>query len=190
MRLVCGLAGLTGGALWIGVWTLWPEDEILRNRIASVALLGMTAGFYGLYARVRPALPRVGAVALRIMLAGLLLMTLGNAVEYWLLFGLPHQGGGLGSLARGLAWITFLLGALLLFTASIGAGSSMLRERVSPAWLGLLVLLLLPLTVAFAFVHAGLAALPLAALCAVGLVLPARRLGLAEHDFPEDGTSS
>jgi hypothetical protein len=190
MRVVLGLAGLLGGAVWIGLWAAWPEDEILRNRVASAALLGMTLGFLGVRRLLRPSLPWIGAFALRTMLGGLLLMFLGNAVEYWLLFGLPHQGGGLGSLARGIAWMTFLFGALLLFAASIGAGLTLPRRRAAPTWLGLLFALLLPLTVGLAFVHPGLAATPLAALCAVGLVLPARRLGWAEHDFLEHGAGT
>jgi hypothetical protein len=75
--------------------------------------------------------------------------------------------------------MTFLLGALLLLGSSIATGTSMLATHVTPTWLGLLFVLLFPLTIAFAFVGAAGAALPIASLSSVGLLVPVdRSLGL------------
>ena len=68
--------------------------------------------------------------------------------------------------------MTFLLGVLLLALGSVVVGVSALRTQGSPRWLGLLFLLLVPLTVVFAFVNPGLAAVPLACLACAGLLLP------------------
>jgi len=67
--------------------------------------------------------------------------------------------------------MTFLLGVLLVALGSVVVGVSALRTQGSPRWLGLLFVLLVPLTVAFAFVNPGLAAVPMACLAGAGPLL-------------------
>lgn len=128
--------------------------ELVLNRILTAALAGMYLGLYGLFLGLRPVVHGVGRAALWVMLTGLGLMTLGNFVEYWILFRFHHQGSP-GAAARGIAYMMFFLGALLMFGALTVAGAAMLRTRAAPAWLCLMFLLLLPLTGAFAFLGAG-----------------------------------
>ncbi len=45
MKRGLGLAGVAGGLLWVGVILVDPENENLRNRAWTVALLGMFLGF-------------------------------------------------------------------------------------------------------------------------------------------------
>jgi hypothetical protein len=164
-----GIAGLVGGVGWTLLAFFPPEDEVVRNRLWTPALLGMLLGVIGLFLSLRPTLTRAGEVALKAVVLGLGLMTLGNLVEYWTLAGQPHQGG-FGGVARGVAWMTFLLGGLLVALGSVVVGASALRTQGSPAWLDLLFVLFVPLTVAFAFVNPGLAAVPLACLASAGLL--------------------
>lgn len=164
------LCGVAGGILWIAVVFFDPADEILRNRIWSVALMGMFLGSCALTARLWPTLTKGARIAIAGFNVGLGLMTLGSAVEYWLLFRLPHQGGP-GAVARGIAWMTFLLGVLVVVVFAVVAGVALLRGRAEPRWLGLMFLLLLPATVVFAFVHRVGAAVPIACLCSVGIIL-------------------
>jgi hypothetical protein len=164
------LCGVAGGILWITVVFFDPDDEILRNRLWSVALIGMFLGGCALTARLWPTLTKAARIAIAGFDVGLGLMTLGSAVEYWLLFRLPHQGGP-GATARGVAWMTFLLGVLVMVVFATLAGIALLRDRSVPRWLGLLFLLLLPTTAGLAFVHRVGAAVPIACLCSVGIVL-------------------
>jgi len=164
------LCGVAGGILWIAVVFFDPAEEILRNRIWSVALMGMFLGSCALTARLWPTLTKGARIALAGFNVGLGLMTLGSAVEYWLLFRLPHQGGP-GATARGIAFMTFLLGVLVMVMFATVAGIALQGGRAVPRWLGLMFLLLLPATVAFAFIHRVGAAVPIACLCSVAVVL-------------------
>jgi hypothetical protein len=163
-------AGLAGGLLWVAVSVADPKAEVARNRIWTLALLGMSLGVFGLFHRMSASLGRVTRAALLAAAVGLGLMTAASFVEYWVLFGLPHEGAGWGPMARGIAWMTFLIGTLTLVASSIVAGSGMLLVRTKPIALGLLLALLVPVTVALAFVGPGAAALPIAALSSFSFV--------------------
>jgi len=174
-----------GGVGWTLLAFFPPEDEVVRNRLWTPALFGMLLGVIGLFLSLRPTLSRVGEVALKAVVLGLGLMMLGNLVEYWTLAGQPHQGG-FGGVARGVAWMTFLLGVLLVALGSLVVGGSALRTQGSPRWLGLLFVLLVPLTVAFAFVNPGVAAVPLACVASVGsLPVRAHTRGTQRGDLPK-----
>jgi vacuolar-type H+-ATPase subunit I/STV1 len=173
MRLRLGLAGLAGGALWTALAFFPPEDEVVRNRLWTPALFGMWLGVLGVFLAWRPVVSRVGVLALKAVVVGLGLMTLGNLVEYWFLSGYSHDEGG-GAVARGLAWMTVLLGALGVAVGSAVAGSSMLKTADVPRFVGLVCLLVVPLTVVGAFVDPGLAAIPIACLASVALVWASR----------------
>ena len=170
MRLALGLAGLFGGALWTGLAFFPPEGEVVRNRLWTPALLGMCLGVLGLSLVWRSTLGRVGRVALSAAVVGLGLMTLGNLVEYWALSGFPHEGGA-GAMARGLAWMTLLLGVLVLAIGSLVAGVSMFRTSSGSHRLAILCVLLVPATIVGAIAHPGVAALPLAFLASAVLVM-------------------
>jgi hypothetical protein len=163
-------AGLGGGLLWVAVSVVNPEAEVARNRIWTLALLGMSLGVLGLFRQLSADLGRVTRLALLAAAVGLGLMTLASFVEYSVLFGVPHQGAGWGPIARGIAWMTFLVGTLTLMAASIVAGSGMLLTGTKPRTPGLLLAMLLPLTVALAFVGPGAAAVPIAGLSSFGFV--------------------
>lgn len=117
----------------------------------------------------RSALCLVGDRAMGTAVVGLGLMTFANLVEYWGLSRFPHQGGA-GATARGLAWMTFLLGVLLLVLGALFAGVSMLRTPSAPRRLAVLCLLLVPATIAGALLSPGLAAVPLACLASALVV--------------------
>lgn len=163
MRIWLGRAGLCGGVLWTALAFFPPEGEVVRNRLWTPALLGIWLGVLGVWLAWRSALRLVGDRALGTAVVGLGLMTFGNLVEYWGLSSFPHQGGP-GAMARGLTWMTFLLGVLLLVVGTLFAGVSMLRTPSAPRLLAGLCLLLVPATIVGALLSPGLAALPLACL--------------------------
>jgi hypothetical protein len=121
----------------------------------------------------RSALGRVGRAALATAVLGVGLMTLGNLVEYWALSSFSHERG-MGGVARGMAWMTFLLGVLLLAIGALVAGLSTLRSSTGSHTLASLCVLLVPATIAAALAHPGLAALPLASLASAVLVVQPR----------------
>lgn len=121
MPRALGLCGVAGGILWIAVVFFDPEDEILRNRIWGVAFMGMFLSSCALTSRLWSTLTRGARISIVGFDVGLGLMTLGSAVEYWLLFRFPHQGGP-GAVARGIAWMTFLFGVLALVVFATVAG--------------------------------------------------------------------
>lgn len=161
-------AGFVGGVLWVGVAVASPEAEVARNRVWTVALVGMLLGVLGLWFAMRPLLSRIARIAFALAAGGLGIMAVGSFVEYWLLFQLPHEGGTAGSMARGLAFMTFLVGVLVLLVASTTAGTMMLLAKVVPRSPAMLMTLLVPLTVGLALVTPALASLPIAALSSLG----------------------
>ena len=170
VRLGLGLAGLFGGALWTVLAFFPPEGEVVRNRLWTLALLGMCLGVLGLSLAWRSTMGPVGRVALSAAVVGLGLMTVGNLVEYWALSSFPHQGG-VGAMARGLAWMTFLLGVVLLAIGSLVAGVSTFRTSSGSRRLATLCVLLVPATIVGAVASQEVAALPLALLASAVLVL-------------------
>ena len=165
-----------------------PEAEVLRNRIWTVALVGMTLGMVGLLVVLRPTLGRGARLSLTGFDTGLGLMAIGSFVEYWILFRLPHEGGP-GAAARGLAWMTFLVGVLLLLVFSVSTGIALLRTSRVPPWVGVLFLLLVPATALLGYVHRVGAALPIACLSSAALVLDLRDRPQAEGQQQDAATS-
>lgn len=163
MLVWLGRAGVCGGLLWATLAFFPPEDEVTRNRLWTPALLGIWLGALGVWLAWRPALRLVGDRALGTAVVGLGLMTLGNLVEYWGLSRFPHEGGP-GAMARGIAWMTFLLGVLLLVLGTLCAGVSMLRTPAAPRLVAGLCMALVPATIVGALLNPGFAALPLACL--------------------------
>jgi hypothetical protein len=159
-------AGLLGGLLWIGLAFFPPvglnatrANEIAWNRLWTPALLGLLLGFVGLFRIWLPVRPRLLAAASVALQAGLALMLLGSFTEYWLLSRLPHTGPG--SAARSLAWMSVLLGWLIALLAATVVGLSAYRSRALPRPLSLLLMSLVPLTLAIAFISINWAGTPL-----------------------------
>ena len=86
-------------------------------------------------------------------------MFLGNFLEYWLLFKLPHDGPG--GWVRGLAWSAVLLGLLVTLVTSVSAGYLGFRSRQMPRWLGAVLILLFPVTLAMGFTTMHFVGIPL-----------------------------
>ena len=151
MRRGLALAGLVGGLSWISLAFFPPvggprgseayDYEVLWSRLLVPTLLGMLLGQIGLFIRLRMAFSMAGRIGFVVMLAGLALMALANFVEYWLLSDLSHDGPE--GIPRGIAWMTFLLGTLILLVASAVVGVAMLRKSVAPKWRSLMFLLLM-----------------------------------------------
>lgn len=165
-------AGLLGGLLWLALALIPPVGaratqayEVFWNRLWTPALLGLLAGWRG------PALARGAArTAWAVGRAGLGLMAAGNFSEYWLLSDLPHAGP-LG-FARGLAWMTVLLGWLLTLSAALAAGLVWLKTGAGPAWLSAVLIGAWPLTLGLGALSLNWAGVPLGlAGLAVGLAV-------------------
>lgn len=171
MRRTLAVAGLLSGLFWMALAFVPSQmqetraDEIFWNRLWTPALLGMLLGNFGFFQTVQPSLTKAARFSFIAMLVGFGAMILGNFAEYWLLSDLPHQGPD--GYLRGIAWMTFLSGMLLMLIASAGVGSTMPRTPLSPRWLKLLFVLLFPLTIAAGFVNMHWAGMPLGILGAI-----------------------
>jgi hypothetical protein len=166
MKKILGIMGILGGLFLIILRFFPPEcapitqaSEVLCNRLWSPALFGMTLGFIGLFLTMRPLLTAFAVVSFIAVPVGFALMFIGNAVEYWLLYDLPHEGPQ--GFARGLAWMTVLFGLLLVLVASAIAGFLSFQLGSIPCWLSTLLVLLFPLTVVIGFVNINLAGMPI-----------------------------
>lgn len=175
MKRFLAVSGLLGGLFWITLRFFPPQcaqvteqSEVLCNRLWSPALFAMLLGFIGLFLTVHLALSRFAWAIFFALPLGLCLMFLGNSVEYWALSDLPHEGPA--GFARGLAWMTVLIGLLIVLLASILAGFLGFRSGVIPVWLSSLLVLLLPMTLVTGFVNINFAGMPLGVVSvAVGL---------------------
>lgn len=168
MQRTLAAMGLLAGLFWITLAFFPPvgaretrEYEVLWNRLWTPVLLGILAGFGGLFLSRRASLISAARGSFIALLAGLALMVLGNFAEYWLLSDLPHAGPD--GFIRGLAWMTVLLGLLVVLVSSAIVGAIWLKSGRSPGLLGVLFLLLLPATIAIGFVSLNWAGAPLGA---------------------------
>jgi hypothetical protein len=173
------------GILWVGL-SFYPAEcapptevtEDFCNRLIAPPLLGMLAGFAALFADLRTSLTRTGAAGLLTLLAGMILMIAGNVVEYWFLTDLPHEGPD--GWARGVAFMTVLLGLALVLLASTAFGIATLRAGRAPRIVAAAFVVLLPLSIVTGMLQASLFALPLGILSAVaGLAALTRKGRLA-----------
>lgn len=161
-----GLAGILGGTFWIALafvpWLRVTETragEVFWNRLWTPALLGMLLGYLGLMLAQRSTFTRIALAGFIVLLVGFALMVLANSVEYWMLSDLPHQGPD--GFFRGIAWMTFLVGTLVMQLASAIVGFNWLKSHQSPRWLSVPFLLLLPTTIAIGYVSLHWAGIPL-----------------------------
>lgn len=167
MLVLAGILAAVGGLMWLSFAAIGSDNldaafgEVGRNRLWTPALFGWLAGVLiptvACWRRLS-GLIKVGALFLA---AGLLLMLSGNVAEYWFLSDLPHQGPE--GFARGLAWMTFLLGFLVLLLSLPLCGIALLRAR-APGWIGAAVIAVTPLTIGAIFVNLDMLVVPLAVL--------------------------
>ena len=173
MRRILAVAGLLGGLFWIALVFFPPaetrECEVFMNRLWTPALLGMLLGIVGLFLTMRPSLTRTAKGGFIAWLAGFALMIIGNFAEYWLFSDLPHEGPD--GFIRGIAWMTFLFGALVMQLAAAVVGFNWLKSGRSPRWPSVLFLSLFPVTIGIGFVTMHWAGAPTGiASIAVGLL--------------------
>jgi len=157
-------AGVLGGILCasLAVFPLNRTGEVVSNRLLTPALVGMLMGFVALLAVVRVPVKGPARIGMISLLAGLVLMICGNVAEYWFLYDLPHDGRQ--GFIRGIAFMTFLLGWLVLLVGLALVGVGLVREGRSDVTLGVLLLSALPLTIAIGFVDPKWTGMPIAAL--------------------------
>lgn len=153
MRLLLVLGVLGGATLLFYAFGLpqcapvTGDSEVFCNRFWTPALIGIAAGFVGLRrwaSMVRSAKLRTG---LSVLLAGSALMAFGNGAEYWLFTSWPHDGPD--GWLRGMLWMSFLLGWLLVLVGATWSGALLLwRSNPMPArLLGSVVITTISLTV-------------------------------------------
>jgi hypothetical protein len=147
-----GLLGILGSLLWLSLNTvLSPEwgPPGSRNylgyetvsRLWAPAFALILCGCAGLYARYPLGQARAGRAGFRLAAAGLVLMIAGNIAEFWFFTRQPYDELNI----RALAWISVLLGMLVLLVGSALLGVAGLRQRTLPGWAGAVLVLLLPL---------------------------------------------
>ena len=91
-------------------------------------------------------------------------MIIGNIGEFWVFTTVPYSEGR-GPNTRDLAWITFLLGALVVLIAS--AAVSLTGSAQIPRWLRLLFFLPLPLTIAIFSTNPNWSGMPIGILALI-----------------------
>jgi hypothetical protein len=149
--------GLLGGLGWL-VLFLFPPDfgypgslayvyYQWYNRLWSPVLLLMACGFLAFYRTYRQQETAVTRWMFTAVFLGLALMIVGNTAEFWFFTDQPY--GELN--ARSFAWMTVLLGALILLAGALVLGVAWLRSRQLPVWASGLFIAALPLTLAGIF---------------------------------------
>lgn len=130
----CGLAAMLGGALWplwhVGGYFFWGNYETYEthNRLMSVVLLLLLAGLLGFHAAQRERHGRWGGIGFVLSFAGLALMIVGNAAEFWLFTTQPYAELN----GRQTSWAVFLLGVLTLAAGSAVFGFATLKAGMLP----------------------------------------------------------
>lgn len=119
--------------------TAYQTYELL-NRLMTVSLLMMAAGWLGLALRIPAGYGRWGA---RLGLLASLVMAAGSAAEFYLFSHLPYELSN----QRDAAWTAFLLGSLLLPISAAAAGAAIWRRPFRPRWAGMLLVLALPVQI-------------------------------------------
>lgn len=178
--------GLLGGVFWLGLFLFPPEFGYpgslaytyyqWYNRLWTPVLLLMAGGFLAfrqMHGHHETSTMRWG---FRAIFLGFGLMMLGNTAEFWFFTTLPYGEWNM----RTFAWLTVLLGALVLLIGAFILGMAWLRSRSLPVWVSALFLLALPLTIVGIF--QGFMFLPVAPLTLVmsGLALRPSADSLAE----------
>lgn len=145
--------GLLGGCIWL-ILFLFPPDfgypgslayvyYQWYNRLWSPVLLLMACSFIAFWRTQARAKTTFAQWAFSAIFFGFGLMIAGNIAEFWFFTTLPYQQIN----ARTIAWLTVLLGALVLLVAAFVLGIYWLRTRQRPIWLSGLFMAALPLTV-------------------------------------------
>ncbi len=141
MSRILALAGILGGGVWIGLaffasgWGPPGTTDYARyelwNRLRTPALLGMAFGFSGFSLALRPALSRTAKGGFACFVIGFALMIIGNIAEFWIFTTVPYSDGQ-GPNIRDIAWMTFLLGTMLMLIASAVVGFAFLNTNRIP----------------------------------------------------------
>ena len=146
-----GLLGILGNLGWLSLNTIFSPDwgppgspnylgyETI-NRLWAPAFALVLCGYVGVYRRYPLQRARAGRVGFRLVVGGLLLMMAGNIAEFWFL---TEQGYGELN-ARAIAWMSVLLGWLVISIGLVMMGVAGLRQRALPHWAAWLFILALP----------------------------------------------
>jgi hypothetical protein len=155
---VLGLLGILGSLLWLGLNTVFSPDwgppgtssyldyETI-NRLWAPAFGLVLCGYVGLFGRYRLGQIRLGRVSFGLVVAGLGVMIAGNIAEFWFFTEQPY--GALN--ARSFAWISVLLGWMVLLIGLALLAWAGLRLRRLPGWAAGLFILALPASVLLIF---------------------------------------
>jgi hypothetical protein len=153
-----GILGILGSLGWASLNTVFSPDwgppgtsrylgyETI-NRLWAPAFALILCGYVGLYGRYALRQARSGRVGFRLVVGGLLLMMAGNIAEFWFL---TEQGYGELN-ARSFAWMSVLLGWLVVGIGQILIGLAGLRQGSLPRWAAWLFMLALPVWLMFLF---------------------------------------
>lgn len=184
MRKTTFTLSVLGGWLWISLPffppACVPVTEITEgfcNRLWTPALAGMFIGAVGLFELLKPLSTKALRLGLNGIQVGYGLMVIGNFAEYWIFFGLPHEGPN--GWLRGLLWMSVLLGWLIALLGSVIAGISLFRSPCNQKWQSLLFLLPLPLTIVLRIPGPSWAGIPLGLL---GILIGGFGLALQQKD--------
>jgi hypothetical protein len=162
-----GLLGLAGSMGWLSLNTVLSPDwgppgspnylgyETI-NRLWAPAFALVLCGYVGLHNRYPLRQARAGRAGFRLVVGGLLVMMAGNIAEFWFL---TEQGYGELN-ARAFAWISVLLGWLVMGIGLVLVGIAGLRRALLPRWAGWLFVLALPVWLGLLFTLVAWMGLP------------------------------
>ena len=129
--LLLALSGAAWGLWYFGMnWVGWGEPGSAAysryetyNRMAPLVLLSLLAATQ--YARrlLRDALGRVGRAGAHLASAGLAVMAVGSALEFWAFTESAYAPGSL----RGYGWTTYCLGLLVFYAGTATLGVALRR---------------------------------------------------------------
>ena len=156
---------------WGAPGTVAYERYELANRAMGLLLVGLIPAPVAL----RLAIPvgpdtRMLRAVLAAIAVALVVLVIGNAAEFWLFTDAPYQGPG--SQGRLLAWMSFLIGALVVVGLTIVVGALAWTARQVARPLALIVLIAAPVGIAVAVAGGPfLIAIPMATAAMAGAAL-------------------
>ena len=135
-----GLTAVLGGVLWalwyVGASLVGSGGYETYNRLMPAVLLLLAVGLLAFYAAQKRSHGWVGRAGFVVALVGLLVMIVGNVVEFW---AFTEEAYGPATL-RNSAWMAFELGMIAFYIGTVLFGIGTLHTGTLPR-LGALLLM-------------------------------------------------
>lgn len=142
-----GILSICGGVLWVIVkhlinQTPQPFNYDDYNRMFTIPLLFMLISFIGFYTVYMKRLTKIARIAGKIGILGLVLLLLGNVLEFWVVlfqskpnaYAAFSNGSSEVFIGSYLGWMIFCIGLLLIAITSLIVGIISIKNKIAKYW--------------------------------------------------------